>query len=96
MTGRECDAEIRRQLALGVKPADVWRIFLGYVETLPVADIDTQITELDALAGLFEDEVRGVVAALRHLILWGKPLEKSGEGASRKERDGTRTEPFPL
>jgi hypothetical protein len=60
MTGRECDAEIRRQLALGVKPDEVWRIFLGYVEALPVADINTQLAELDALAGLFDDEVRGV------------------------------------
>ncbi len=51
---------LRDQLSRGEKPADVWRIFLDAVQQLSGAEIAASGGELDAIAGLFPDEVRAV------------------------------------
>ncbi len=60
MTTSECGETIRRQLASGAKPAEVWRIFLVHVEALAEAEMTADAAELDAVAELFPDEVRYV------------------------------------
>lgn len=60
MTIRELDETLRRQLASGDKPEEVWRIFLGFVEALSDAQLAAEANELGSLAELFPDEVRVV------------------------------------
>lgn len=51
---------ITQRLSAGEKPADVWPDLPRHAEKLEPAELASQLSELDALADLFPDEVRWV------------------------------------
>lgn len=58
----EFAAALQARLAAGERPADVWPDLPRYAEKLTPAEFVAQAAELDALAELFPDEVRGVAS----------------------------------